>query len=399
MTGRAAESGWPAQKIPGALMRAVVFREFGPPEVLQTEYIPVPTPGPGEVLVQVAAVSVGRFLDVAARAGAHPYRGYAFPHVLGAEHAGLVAAVGPGVSTWQAGDRVACFPAVADGTCRFCRDGYQELCPRLELVGTHRPGAYAEYVVVPAGTLYRVPDGISPVQATGLALGGVVAMNQLRRAGFRPGHWVLVQGASSGLGSVTASLAAHLGGHVIAVSRSEAKRDRLRATLNVKAALDPTDSEFAGQVRELTGGHGADIVIDNLGEPGLFRLSLESLAPGGTLVTSGSFLGREVFVDLRRLYLNGQRIVGVRTGNPASAAALWAEAGRGFRPLLDATFPLAEAASAHRHLQGEQNTGRVVLIIDDPADDSASHGTADDTPGGTAADHNEGNTPCASTDC
>lgn len=370
-------TGWPSLTAAGATMRAVVFREFGAPEVLHTEEIPVPAVRPGEVLVQVAAVSVGRFLDLAARAGVHPYRGYTFPHVLGAEHAGLVAAAGAGVTGWQAGDRVACFPALTDGTCRFCRDGYQELCTSLTLIGTHRPGAYAEYVAVPADSLYRVPDGVSPVQATGLALSGVVAMNQLRRAGFRPGQWVLVQGASSGLGSVTASLAAHLGGQVFAASRSEAKRDRLRAMLNVKATLDPADPDFAGQVRELTGGHGADIVVDSLGEPALFQLSLASLAPGGTLVSSGAFLGRDVTVDLPRLYLNGQRIVGVRTGNPASAEALWAEVGRGFRAPLDTTFPLADAALAHRYLAGEQNTGRVALLVE----------------------NNEGTTTCASTAC
>jgi NADPH:quinone reductase-like Zn-dependent oxidoreductase len=122
--------------------------------------------------------------------------------------------------------------------------------------------------------------------------------------------------------------------------------------------------------------------VDSLGEPALFRLSLASLAPGGTLVSSGAFLGRDVSVDLPRLYLNGQRIVGVRTGNRASAEALWAEAGRGFRPLLDKTFPLAEAARAHHYLEDERNTGRVALLVE---------------PGNS--DNKEGTTPCASTAC
>jgi NADPH:quinone reductase-like Zn-dependent oxidoreductase len=356
---------WPEPVAPGALMRAVVFREFGPPEVLHAEAVPVPVPAPGEVLVQVAAVSVGRLLDLAARSGTHPYRGFSFPHILGAEHAGVVAAAGPSVAGWRPGDRVACFPVITDGNCRFCLAGETELCPSLQLLGVHRPGAYAQYVAVPAGTLHRVPDGVSPVQATGLALAGAVAMNQLRRAGFRPGHWVLVQGASSGLGSVTASLARHLGGHVVAASRGAAKRERL-TVLAADAILDPADPGFLGSVRELTGGRGADIVVDNLGEPGVWALSLASLAPGGALVSSGAFLGRHVSVDLKRLYLLGQRIIGVRTGNRASVAALWAEVDRGFRPVLDAAFPLTDAARAHRYLAGGQNVGRVVLLVTPP---------------------------------
>jgi NADPH:quinone reductase-like Zn-dependent oxidoreductase len=356
---------WPAPVAPGALMQAVVFREFGPPEVLHAEAVPAPVPAAGEVLVQVAAVSIGRFLDLAARSGNHPYRGYTFPHILGAEHAGVVAATGPSVTGWRPGDRVACFPVITDGSCGFCLAGDHELCPSLQLIGTHRPGAYAQYVAVPAASLHRIPDGVSPVQATGLALAGPVAMNQLRRAGFRPGQWVLVQGASSGLGSVTASLARHLGGHVIAASRGAAKRDRL-TVLAADAILDPADPGFVGSVRELTGGGGADIVIDNLGEPGLWALSLASLAPGGALVSSGSFLGRQVSVDLQRLYLLGQRIIGVRTGNPASVSALWAEVYRGFRPVLDTAFPLTDAARAHRYLADGQTVGRVVLLVAHP---------------------------------
>jgi NADPH:quinone reductase-like Zn-dependent oxidoreductase len=169
-------------------MRAVVFREFGAPEVLGEEVIAVPVPAPGEVLVQVAAVSVGRFLDLTARAGQHPYRGFTFPHVLGAEHAGVGALLGPDV--------------------------------------------------------------------TGLT------------------------GAASGLGSLTAGLVRHLGGRVIGTSRSAAKRARLAAELGVSAALDAADPGFAATVRELTAGRGADIVVDNLGDPRVWAASLASLAPG-----------------------------------------------------------------------------------------------------------------------
>lgn len=360
---RTVRDAWPEAVPPGATMTAVAFSEFGAPEVLIEQVVAVPPVKAGEILVQVAAVSVGRWLDAGARAGKHPYQGFRFPHVLGAEHAGLVAAIGAGVSGWTLGERVACFPVIADLTCDLCVRGYDELCPTTELIGTHRPGAYAQYVSVPARSLNRVPDGVSPAQATGLALSGAVAMNQLLRAGFKAGDWVLVQGAASGLGSVTASLVLHLGGHVIGTSRSEEKRRRL-AELGVDAALDATADDFVATVYELTGGRGADIVIDNLGEPTVWATTLQCLALAGTVVSSGAFLGREVSLPLARLYLSGQRILGVRSGNAASVRALWAEVERGFRPVMDTAFPLSQAATAHSFLEQDRNMGRIVLIVE-----------------------------------
>ena len=353
---------WPRPAAPAAMMTAVVFAEFGPPEVLTPVSVPTPQPGPGEVLVQVAAVSVGRLLDITARAGSHPYARFVLPHILGAEHAGVVAAAGPGVAGFEIGDQVAAFPAVACGACDMCLRGYDELCPSLQLIGTHRPGAYAQYVTVPARNLHRVPEGISPVQATAVALAGTVAVNQLTRAGFRPGDWVLVQGASSGLGSVTAALARHLGGRVIATSRVPAKRERLRA-LGVEAVLDATAEGFTGRVRELTGGRGVEVAVDDLGEPRIWAATMDVLAPGGTVVSSGAFLGRQVAVNLQRLYTLGQRVVGVRTGNLASIPPLWTAVERGFRPAIDRSFPLADAPAAHRYVESDSNVGRVALLV------------------------------------
>jgi NADPH:quinone reductase-like Zn-dependent oxidoreductase len=360
-----ASDGWPAAIRPPATMRAVILPEFGQPDVLCEAVVATPVPAAGEVLVQVAAVSVGRVLDLAARAGRHPYPGFRFPHVLGAEHAGVIAALGPAVTGWRTGERVAAFPVVTDGTCYYCLRGYDEVCENQKLIGIHRPGAYAQYVAVPARNLHPVPADISPAQATGLALSGAVAMNQLQRSGFETGDWVLVQGASSGLGSLTASLAMHLGARVIAASRSPARRDRL-AALRADAVLDPVAPDFAARVRSLTDGRGADIVIDNLGESDVWQASVACLAPTGILVSSGAFLGGNVRIDLSRLYLQAQRIIGVRTGNQASIAALWAEVDRGFRPVLDTTFPLEEAAVAHRYLEDGQNVGRVSLVVPQP---------------------------------
>lgn len=366
--GNELTTGWPAvPPSPPTRMRAVVFDDYGAPDVLHTTSIDTPTLGPGEVLVRVAAVSVGRLLDLTLRAGRHPAATPPLPHVLGAEHAGTVAALGPGVSSIAVGDRVAVLPSVTCGTCAHCVEGRTEACAELSIIGVHRQGAYAEYTVVPAANVHVLPLDLDPATAASLALAGPVAAHQLQQAQFRPGDWVLVQGAASALGSLTAAFAAHLGGSVIGTSRSARKRRQL-LDLGLVAALDPLDPGFVADVLALTGGAGVAVAIDDLGEPQLWDRTMEVLATGGTVVSSGAFLGGQVTVDLRRLYVRNQRIIGVRTANAHSAAALWAEVERGFRPVVDRIFPVARAADAHRHLEAAENMGRVVLSTAAPED-------------------------------
>ena len=354
--------GWGDLVAPADTMPAVVFREFGPPEVLHVEEVATPQLAPDEVLVQVRAVSVGRYLDVSARAGLHPFPGYRFPHILGAEHAGLVAAVGPDVETPAVGQRVAVLPNISCGRCPRCLRGEDDLCPHLQLLGMHRPGAYAAYVAVPARNVFDVPPGIEPEGVTAVALAGAVVLNQLTRAGFEPGQRVLVQGAAGALGLLSCSIVQHLGGRVIAMSRSAQKRAQLE-TLGLEAVLDPTAADVTQAVLDLTSGAGVEVVIDNLGDPAAWATSTAVLGSGGHLVSSGAFVNSELPLDLRTLYIRGQHVLGVRTGNLASARALWELVGAGYRPpVFGTSFRLPEAAQAHHLLQENGNTGRVSLV-------------------------------------
>jgi NADPH:quinone reductase-like Zn-dependent oxidoreductase len=354
-------SSWPEppEAVP-RVMRAVAFREFGAPDVLRVEEVETPRAGPAEVLIRVAAVSVGRLLDLTARAGTHPYAQFRLPHVLGAEHSGTVVAVGTGVRHLGVGDRVAVFPVVTCGACAACLDGCSEACPTLEIMGVHRQGGYAEYTRVPAVNAHVVPESIDPATAAGIALAGPVAQNQLTQAGLAAGDWVLVQGAASALGSLTAVLAEHLGARVIGTSRSEWKRRRL-LDMGLAAALDPTSDTFVDDVLALTGGAGVRVAIDDLGDEAIWQRTMAVLATRGAVVTSGAFLGGTGHIDLMRLYSRCQRVLGVRTGNLASARAVWDEVAKGFRPVVDRAFPVARAADAHRYLEADNNMGRVVL--------------------------------------
>lgn len=353
--------GWPERDPVPNTMRALTIRRFGPPEVLQVERLPTPEPPGGEVLVRVAAVGVGRLLDLVARSGRHPYASFTFPHVLGAEHAGTVAAVGSGVDGLAVGDHVAVFQTITTAQDEFTRSGYSDLSPNLVILGTHRQGADAEYVAVPAENVCVVPPGMGPEQAASLAGVGPVAANQFARVGgVGKGSRVIVQGATSGLGSTTALLAKHLGADVVVTSRHEHKRARL-AELGFTHVLDAVDPDFTERAREAFGGHGADVVVDNLGAPLVWEHGFDALRPGGAVVSSGAFLGHSVPLNLQKLYSTGLRVVGVRTGTLESMRALWSAAADGFRTVLDRTFPLTDAAAAHRYVEEGGNVGRVLL--------------------------------------
>ncbi len=361
-TPTASELGWPKALPVPETMRAMLFRRFGGPDVLEQAAVDTPLPGSGEVLVQVAAVGIGRLLDLTARAGNHPYATITPPHILGADHSGVIAALGEGVDSVRVGDRVAVTPGVSCGSCAYCAEGREEVCDGLTVIGTHRPGAYAEYCVVPARNVHQVPDGIPAAMAASLALVGAVAANQLTQAGLRPGDWVLIQGAASALGSTTAAYAQHLGAKIIATSRSAEKRDALAAA-GADLVLDTTAPDFVERVRDATGGRGVDIVVDNLGDPAVWDNTIGSLARGGAVVTSGAFLGGQVMIDLRRVYSDCHRIIGVRTGNPAAVAELWTQVANGFRAVVDRTFPIALAADAHRYMEDDNSIGRVALTL------------------------------------
>lgn len=344
-------------------MRAVVFEEFGGPEVLRVMDVPLPDPGPGDVLIRVRVVCIGRLLDLGARAGKLPFARIEFPHILGAEHAGDVVAVGADVQHIAVGDRVAATPTIACGTCRHCLVGNEHICSTLRLKGIHENGAYAEYTVVPGHSVQRIPDDMSYEDAAAVALSGATGVLQLETAGQRPGDWVLVQGGFSAIGSVTAAVAAHLGSNVILTTRDPAKAERLSG-LEVAATLDNQAEDFVDQVRALTGGAGADIVIDNLGDPDVWDRSLAALAPGGALVTSGAFLGGACRVDVRALYTLSKRIIGVRTHNRAAFGRIWEYAAAGVRAPVDRTFLLEEAVEAHRYVESSSNVGRVMLVVE-----------------------------------
>jgi NADPH:quinone reductase-like Zn-dependent oxidoreductase len=345
-------------------MRAIVIHEHGGPEVLQPADIPVPKPSSGEALVRVKAVSVNGFLDVSNRMGRVAFARYSFPHVLGSEHAGEVAALGPDAETALAeGDQVVVSNRITCGSCANCRAGREEACLGLGVIGVTTPGAYAEYSVVPVANLRPLPAGMSHIEASAMIVNGPLAQHQLDLADAKAGDWVLVQAGASASGSMALRAAQHRACRVIATSRQDWKRDRL-AELGADAVLDPGQEDFATVVKNVTEGNGAGVAIINIGDPQLWERTIESVANRGRIVTSGAMFGERAAFNARTFYEKSLTIIGVRTANRESTERCWAQIERGLRPVVDQILPLEHVADAHRRVEAGMNVGRVVLTVD-----------------------------------
>ena len=333
-------------------MKAIVLREFGPPEVLRLEEIPTPAPGPGEVLIRVHAVSVNRTLDLVVRAGTYAMP-VTLPHVLGVDPSGVVAAVGAGVTARKVGDRVA--------TTQLLRQPTATSGPLL--LGVHVWGGYAEYVKVPVEVTHPIPDAVDFATATVVSRHAPTAFSMLRDdARLGPADWVLVMGASGGLGTAGIQAAKYLGARVISAAGAD-ERVRAAVDLGVDAGINYRTQDLTAEVRRLTGGRGVNVVFENIADAELFPKAFASLARGGRLITAGAHGGGTVPLDVKHLYLNSITVIGsVGRITPEDLAfSLRAAADGRYRVLIDRVLSLSEAARAHRIVAERSGTGKVVL--------------------------------------
>ncbi len=333
-------------------MKAMVIREFGPPEVMRLEHVPTPAPGPGEVLLEVQAVSVNRTLDLAVRAGTYAAP-VALPHVLGVDPSGVIAAVGAEVTTPRVGDRVV--------TRQILRPPTATSGPTI--LGVHLWGGYAEYVKVPAETTHPIPEGLDFVTATVVARHAPTALSMLRDvAKLAPGESILVMGASGGLGAAGVQVARALGARVIAAAGAD-ERVRAAVELGADAGVNYHAQDLTAETRRLTDGRGVDVVFENIADPELFPRAFACLARNGRLVTAGAHGGGTVPLDVKALYLHGLTVIGSVGRVTADDLTLTLEAaahGR-HRVLVDRVLPLSEAVLAHRLVAERSGTGKIVL--------------------------------------
>lgn len=343
-------------------MKAVVLRRNGDPSVLRLEEDwPEPVAGPGDAIVAVGAVGVP-YHDIVERNGTlRP--GHGMPKVLGNEIAGTVIATGSEVRSLKIGDRVCATGFHTCGLCRYCRTGRETACPDRRVVS----GGYAERVAVPADALVAIPDSVDFATACMLGSSTAVALGALRDiAEVKLGETVLVTGASGGVGLPALEIARAAGARAIGVTRSAAKADALREAGADAVVVAADGVDFSKDVKALTDGVGADIVVDTVGSR-VFTAAFKSLAITGRYLVIGQLFREEVAINPAHILFKCAAIHGVtnaRRDQLADTVALVA-AGR-IRPRVAAAFPLADAAEAHAMVESGSVTGRVVLLPQTP---------------------------------
>ena len=323
-------------------MRAVTATEPGGPEVLTLSDLADPQPGPGEVVLDVAATAVNR-ADLLQRQGHYPPPPGA-SDVIGLECSGTVAAVGEGVEGWQVGD---------------------EVCALLA------GGGYAEKVAVPAGQVMPVPSGIDLETAAALPeVACTVWSNVFMVAHLQPDETLLVHGGAGGIGTFAIQLAHALGATVVTTAGSEEKLEVCRS-LGADLAVNYREQDFVEEVKAFTDGHGADVILDNMGAKYLGR-NVSALATQGRLVIIGMQGGAKGELDINALLRKrGAVIATALRSRPVQEKAaicaavvehVWPLVADGrVKPVVHARYPLAEAARAHADVESSANVGKVLL--------------------------------------
>jgi len=328
-------------------VRAVRIHADGGPDVLVLEEAPDPVAGPGEVLVRLRASALNH-LDVWIRRG---LPSVPKPRILGADGAGVVEALGEEVSGFEPGERVVLNPGIEVGG------------GRIHVIGEHGDGTNAELIAVPATNVHPIPDDLSFEEAAAFPLVFETAYRMLvTRAALREGEWVLAWGIGGGVSTATLAIGKALGANVIVTSSSEAKLERARE-LGADATVNHATGDVKDAVKEATGGRGADIVVETVGEA-TWATSLQVAAPGGRITVCGATSGPNPPAALHRVWWKQLSILGstMGTGDDFAGAFELVMSGRA-RPVVDTVFPLEEIRAAHERLEGGEQLGKIVLTI------------------------------------
>lgn len=340
-------------------MRAAYLTKFHRLEVREKD---PPRPGPGDLLVQVRSAAICG-TDLALWQGKQP--DLKLPVLAGHEATGVVAEVGEAGRNFQPGDRVVLNPLIYCGECYYCRRGLQNLCEAGGLMGREADGAYAEYVVVEEGRAYRFPEGIDFAAATCLIALYTCLYGQ-RKLPYLPGASVAILG--QGVTGLLHTQLARYGGArpVIAVARSAWKLElsrRLGADVTIQSGVE----DPIGKVKDLTGGRGADIVIESAGAPETIRQAIEIVRPGGTILQFGTGPRAVDGLNLQALYLKDLTLLGSRAGLAEDferAIKLVGEGHIDLGPIVTHHFPLSDIQKGFEFVEGGKGRSlRAVIDI------------------------------------
>ncbi len=340
-------------------MKATVIHEFGKPDVLRYEDVVTPEPQSGELLVKVEACGINHY-DLYMRMGA-VFTDIEFPHVLGADVAGTVAAVGDKSSGFAEGDRVIIAPGYpvdpADWACKP-----ENRAPSFEVTGTHTWGGNAEYIRMPAQFVLPDTTGLPATEVAAMPLCLMTAVHAVETLGeVREGTRVLVQSGASGSGNVCVQVAKALGARVASTVGSDEKLETATQA-GAELVINYRRDSFADSVLDWTDGIGVDVIIDNVGGS-VFEDNMRALRVGGIFVNFGLVGGMTAKLNFKELFFRQHQLRGSFMGSMDELRrGLGMLAERRVKAVIDRTYPLAEAALAHAYVESRAVRGKVVLI-------------------------------------
>jgi len=342
-------------------LKAILFHEHGNIDVLGYDDFPTPQPGPGHVLVRLKAAALNH-LDIWVRKG-WPGLQLDYPHIPGADGAGEIAGLGEGVTGWSIGERVVINPNLSCGSCEYCQSGMDNRCDNWGLLGETTRGTYAEFIAVPYRNLLRIPDGFGEHEAAAAALVFLTAWHSLiKRGKLKAGETVLIVGASGGVNLACLQIAKLSGAQVIVVG-SDPKKLALADSLDADHLIDRSrDENWAKAVYGITGKHGADIVVDNVGTT--FKDSFRAAARGGRILTVGNTGNPKIEIDNRYIFAKHLSLIGSSMGTHNDFRTVMDLIfKRRLSAVIDMTFPLKEAGAAQSRLELGEQLGKITLEI------------------------------------
>jgi NADPH:quinone reductase-like Zn-dependent oxidoreductase len=348
-----------------AKMKASIYEQYGDADVLKFAEVPTPVPARDEALVKVHAVGLNGY-DLMARSGRYKPNKGKFPHILGGDFGGELVALGPDTTCEiPIGTRVTSWWVVPCGHCEQCMEGFQNRCSRnYRYLGAHLPGAYAQYVKLPAHHLIPLPDTVSFEAAAAFPNAFGTAWHMIvDRGNVRPGESVLVNSASSGVSMAAIQICKNLGAYVYASSSADWKLERAKE-LGADEVINYNETDFVEEIMKRTGKRGVDAVIEHVGGDFLGK-SVKCLTRGGRVVTVGGTKSYQCDVEVNYIFHKELSIIGSNSATKHDLQAMMPLLGSGkLKAVIDRVFPLQEAAEAHRYLESAKQFGKVILKVE-----------------------------------
>lgn len=341
-------------------MKAALVRSFGDVDCIRVEDVPAPRPGAGEAVVALRAASLNH-LDLWVRKGRGTLKDGCL--ILGSDGAGVVVEVGAGVTNVKPGDEVVVVAGLSCGGCEACLRGEQSDCAAFTIMGMARHGTFAERVALPAVNLLPKPRGLSFEEGAALGVAAVTAWRMLMtRGGLRSGETVVIHGVGGGVALAALQFARLAGAEAIVTSSSDDKLARARK-LGARHAINYRTEDVAARVLEVTGGRGADLVIDTVGAA-TWPLDVKLVRRGGRVVLCGVTTGATAPTDLRLLYWNEISLIGSTFGSHDDfRLMLRGVEANALKPVIDSIHPLDAVREATARMERGEQFGKIVLKV------------------------------------